>query len=103
MAILVAQMAPDIIRLVGRWCNDNILHYLHTTANSFMDSLVTPLLCITLWYLRTHVHIYRQEEAERRPSDWTLVKEVGLFMRAISCRLGKRYQFPRRAEQSSVK
>ena len=43
MAILVAQMDPEIIRLVGRWCNDNILHYLHTTANSFMDGLVTPL------------------------------------------------------------
>ena len=39
MELLAAQIDLDTIRLVGRWRNDKMLRYLHTTSKSFMDDL----------------------------------------------------------------
>ena len=39
MALLMAWVDPDTIRLVGRWLSDTILRYLQTTANSFTEGL----------------------------------------------------------------
>ena len=39
MAILVAQVDPDTIRLLGRWRSDTMLRYLHTTVKSFTKGL----------------------------------------------------------------
>ena len=39
MALLMAQVDPYTIRLVGRWRRKTILCYLHTTENSFTKGL----------------------------------------------------------------
>ena len=39
MELLIAQVEPDTIRLVGRWRINRMLRYLHTTANSFTEGL----------------------------------------------------------------
>jgi hypothetical protein len=36
-ALLLAQVDPDVIRLIGRWRLDEMLHYLHVQAY--------PLIC----------------------------------------------------------
>ena len=43
-----------------------------------------PLLCITQYQLMTDGHIYFQQEVERKPSDWTRVKEVIIFLKTLS-------------------
>ena len=45
-----------------------------------MDSLVTPLLCITLWYSMTKGRIYWQQEVGWRLLDRTPVKKLGVFL-----------------------
>ena len=37
MALLMAQVEPDTIHLVGRWMSNTMLRYLHTTGKSFAD------------------------------------------------------------------
>ena len=39
MALIIVQVYPYTIRLVGRWRSDKILHYLHKTAKSFTEGL----------------------------------------------------------------
>ena len=39
MAILMARVDPDTIRLVRSWQSDTMLRYLHTTAKSFTKGL----------------------------------------------------------------
>ena len=39
MALLMAQVDPDTIHLVGWWRSDTMLHYLHTTAKTFTKGL----------------------------------------------------------------
>ena len=39
MDLIMAQVDPDTIRLVGRWRSDTIIHYLHTTAKLFIEVL----------------------------------------------------------------
>ena len=43
VALLMARVDPDTIRLVGRWMSDTILRYLHTTANSFTEGLLVKM------------------------------------------------------------
>ena len=43
MVLFMAWVDPDTIRLVGRWRSDKILHYLHTTANSFTEGLLAKM------------------------------------------------------------
>ena len=35
MALIMAQVDPDNIRMVGRWQRNTMLRYLHTTTKSF--------------------------------------------------------------------
>ena len=44
IAILMARVEPDTIRLVGRWRSDTILYYIHTTAKSFTRGLSANML-----------------------------------------------------------
>ena len=39
MDIIMAQVDPDTIRLVGRWQSDTILRYLHKRAKIFTEGL----------------------------------------------------------------
>ena len=39
MELLIAQVEPDTIRLVGRWRINTLLRYLHTTAKSFTEGI----------------------------------------------------------------
>ena len=43
MALLMALVDLDTIRLVGRWRSNAMLHYLHTTAKTFTEGLVTRM------------------------------------------------------------
>ena len=43
MALLVARVDLDTIRLVGRWWSYTILCYLHTTAKSFTEGLSSKM------------------------------------------------------------
>ena len=43
MALLMARVDTDTIRLVGRWCSDAMLHYLHTTAHTFTEGLAAHI------------------------------------------------------------
>ena len=43
MALLMAQVDPDTIRLVGRWRSNKMIRYLHTKANSFTEGLVAKM------------------------------------------------------------
>ena len=44
MALLVARVNMDTIRLVGRWRSDVMLCYLHTTATTFMEGLASRMV-----------------------------------------------------------
>ena len=37
MALLMSQVDPDTIRLVGRWRSDTVLRYLHMTTKTFTE------------------------------------------------------------------
>ena len=39
MALLLAKVGLDTIRLVGRWWSDTMIRYLHTTVNIFTSGL----------------------------------------------------------------
>ena len=39
MALLMARVDPDTIRLLGRWRSDTTLHYLQTTEKIFTEGL----------------------------------------------------------------
>ena len=43
MTLLMVQVDPNTIRLVGRWRSDTILRYLHTTAKSFTEGLLVKM------------------------------------------------------------
>ena len=43
MDLLTAKVDPDTIHLVARWRSDTMLHYLHTTAKSFMEGLAVNI------------------------------------------------------------
>ena len=43
VALLMEQVDPDTIRLVGRWWRDTIIRYLHTTAKSFTEGLLVKM------------------------------------------------------------
>ena len=43
MELLIAQVEPDTIRLVGRWRINTLLRYLHTTAKSFTEGLAAKM------------------------------------------------------------
>ena len=44
MALLMARVDTDTIRLVGRWRSDVMLRYLHTTAKSFTEGLASRMV-----------------------------------------------------------
>lgn len=39
MALLVAEVDPDIIQILGRWRPDEMFHYLHLSAEPIMKKL----------------------------------------------------------------
>ena len=39
MALLMAQVDPDTICMVGRWRSNTMLRYLHTTAKRFTEGI----------------------------------------------------------------
>ena len=43
MALLMARVDPDTIRMLRRWRSDTILCYLHTRANSFTKGLTANM------------------------------------------------------------
>ena len=43
MTLLMVQVDPYTIHLVGRWRSDTIIHYLHTTAKSFTKVLSSKM------------------------------------------------------------
>ena len=51
MALLLAWVDADTIRLIGQWHNDEMLHYLHVTARPIMQDFVARMVmhgCYTL-------------------------------------------------------
>ena len=44
IALLMARVNIDTIRLVGRWSIDAILYYLHTTAQTFTAGLAARMI-----------------------------------------------------------
>ena len=44
MALLMARVDMDTIRLVGRWRSDVMLRYLHMTANTFTEGLASHMV-----------------------------------------------------------
>ena len=44
MALLMAQVDTDMIRLVGRWRSDIILRLLHTTAHMFAEGIAERMV-----------------------------------------------------------
>ena len=44
MALLMAPVDTDTIRLVGRWHSDVILRYLHTTVKTFTEGLALRMV-----------------------------------------------------------
>ena len=44
MALLMARVNTDTIRLVGRWCSDVMLRCLHTTAQTFTEGLTSRMV-----------------------------------------------------------
>jgi len=44
MALLLAKVDPDLIRLVGWWRSDVIMCYLHTTAKSFNQGIAARMV-----------------------------------------------------------
>ena len=44
VTLLMVQVDPDTIRLVGRWLSDTIIRYLHTTTSrSFTKGLLVKM------------------------------------------------------------
>ena len=43
VALLMARLDPDTIRLVVRWLRETILRYLHMTAKSFTEGLFVKM------------------------------------------------------------
>ena len=39
MVLIMARVDPDTTRLMGRWCSDTMLCYLHTMTYIFTDGL----------------------------------------------------------------
>ena len=44
MALLMAHVDTDTIRLVGKWRSDAMLCYLHMTAQTFTEGLVARIV-----------------------------------------------------------
>ena len=44
MALLMACVETDTIRLVGRWRSDVMLRYLHLTAKTFTEGLASQMV-----------------------------------------------------------
>ena len=44
MALLLAHVDTDIIRLIGRWRSDEMLHYLHLQAQPIMRNFASLML-----------------------------------------------------------
>ena len=44
MALLMARVHTYTICLVGRWCRDVMLRYLHTTAQRFTEGLASRMV-----------------------------------------------------------
>ena len=44
MALLVARVNTDIIRLMGRWRSKKMLRYLHTTTQTFPEGLASRMV-----------------------------------------------------------
>ena len=44
MALLMARVNTDTIRLMGRWLSDVMLLYLHTTAHMFTEGLASRMV-----------------------------------------------------------
>lgn len=44
MALLCAQVDSDRIRLIGRWCSNEMFHYLHTQASPVTAKLTPQIL-----------------------------------------------------------
>ena len=44
MALLLARVDPDIIRLIGQWRSDEMLHYLHVQAQPLMKTYAQQML-----------------------------------------------------------
>ena len=44
MALLMARVNTYTIRLVGRWCSDSMIRYLHTTAQTFTEGIAARMV-----------------------------------------------------------
>ena len=44
MALLVAEVDPDIIHILCRWRSDEMFRYLHLTADPFMQNFAKKML-----------------------------------------------------------
>ena len=44
MALLMARVNTDMIRLVGRWRSNAMLLYLHTTAQTFTEGIASHMV-----------------------------------------------------------
>ena len=44
MALIMARVDTTTIRLVGRWCSDVMLRYLHTTVKTFVEGLASRMV-----------------------------------------------------------
>ena len=42
--LLMARVDTDMILLVGRWCSDAMLRYLHMTAQTFLEGLAARMV-----------------------------------------------------------
>ena len=58
MELLVEQVYPDTIRLVGRWRIETMIHYLHTTANIFTEGLATKIFQHSTYELIPPAHAW---------------------------------------------
>ena len=56
MARLMARVDPYTIRLVRIWQSDTMLHYLHTTAKSFTEGLLSEMFQHGTYVLVLSVH-----------------------------------------------
>ncbi|KAL7478873.1 hypothetical protein ACHAW6_004622 [Cyclotella cf. meneghiniana] len=44
MALLLVQVNPEVIRLICRWCSDEMLCYLHAQAQPLMKTYAQHML-----------------------------------------------------------
>jgi hypothetical protein len=44
MALLLAEVETNIIWLIGCWCSDEMLHYLHLQAQPVMHNFATLMM-----------------------------------------------------------